>query len=214
MNTMQISNKPYNAARLAAIMSNLIRYCTTPSLIKESVSDHAFLISFLVIETSTEYKELFKYVSRERLLIRATLHDMVETVTGDIPAPAKRALPECEPLFDRIEAVVSDSLCEGRDEEFRKLLLSAISFDDLDDIEQTLFKVFDYFCVLLKASNEIYLGNKYYKRVVREMTFVMNNLANNIHARLDKPGYKELWEFYSDVVDRFLKGLIERAENI
>ena len=214
MNTTQISNKPYNAARLAAIMNNLIRYCTTPSLIKESVSDHAFLISFLIIETSTEYKELFKYVSREKLLIRATLHDMVETVTGDIPAPAKRALPECESLFDRIEAVVSDSLCEGRDEEFRKLLLGAISFDDLDDIEQTLFKVFDYFCVLLKASNEIYLGNKYYKRVVREMTFVMNNLANNIHVRLDKPGYKELWDFYSDVVDSFLKGLIERAENI
>ena len=42
----------------------------------------------------------------------------------------------------------------------------------------------------------------------------MNNLANNIHVRLDKPGYKELWEFYSDVVDSFLKGLIERAENI
>lgn len=194
--TDQISKKQYNVARLSAIMNNLTRYCTTPSLIKESVSDHAFLISFLVIETSTEYPELFKYVSRENLLIRATLHDMVETVTGDIPSPAKRAISNGESLFNDIEVAVSDMICEGRSDEFRNLLVSSIKFDNKDNLEEMLFKTFDYYCVLIKTSNELYLGNRYYRRVVREMIPIINTLYSNICERSHIKGFTELRNFY------------------
>ena len=204
------SKKLYNSARISAIMNNIVRYCTTPSLIKESVSDHAFLISLLVIETSTDYPELFKYVDRENLLMRATLHDMAESITGDIPAPVKRSIPEGESLFNEIEIKVSNKLCEGRPETFKNLLLMSIKFDNNDVIEEVLFKSLDYFCVLLKTSNELYLGNNYYRRVLREMHDVIYDVRKSIEERVDiKEGYKELLIFYDNEVIELLLRLEE-----
>lgn len=215
MTTMQIDDKKYNVARIASIMNNITRYSTTPSLIKESVSDHSFLIGLLIIDASTEYPELFKYVKRENLLIRAVLHDMVETITGDIPSPAKRAVPECETVFDKIESAVSDELCKGRTDEFKDMLQSAISFSNPEDIEELLFKVFDYFCVLIKASNEIYIGNKYYKRVVREMNVIMEDLSKVISDRASRnKGFYELAVFYHTEVMTFLAELNRRVEKM
>ena len=202
-----IHRKQFNVARLSAVLCNITRYCTTPSLIQESVSDHSFLISLLIIETSTEYPKLFNYVNRENLLIRATLHDLVESVTGDIPSPAKRAVKDGEKVFTEIEKSVVDQLCDGRPDEFRHLLIDAICFDDFDNIEELLFKTFDYLCVLLKTSNELYLGNRYYKRVVREMVPVMMNIHENIKSNISRDSYKELLNFYDNEVIPLVKEL-------
>lgn len=210
-----IERKQYNAARLSAIMNNLVRYCTTPSLIKESVSDHSFLISLLIIEASTEYKDLFKHLNLESLLIRATLHDLVETVTGDIPSPAKRAIPEYSRVFEEIEEATANNICQGRSNDFRRLLLKSIKFDDDDVLEEVAFKVFDYFCVLLKASNELYLGNKFYKRVVIEMKEVINNLREKVlENSFNNYDFLELLTYIDDEVITLLNKLINKIEKM
>ena len=215
MNTTQTKqDKIFELDRLSLVMNGLNRYCTTPSLLKESVAEHSYLIALMIIEFSHEYTELFKYADRENLLMRAILHDLCESVTGDIPSPAKRALPECEQLFTRVEEAIAKQICTGRSEEFKELLLSAINFDDTEDIQQMIFKCLDLFCVLVKTSNELMMGNMQYLRVVDEMSPVITKLQGTIYNLMQsKKGsvqghqYEELCTFFNIEIFAYLTKL-------
>jgi 5'-deoxynucleotidase YfbR-like HD superfamily hydrolase len=206
--------KIFELDRLSLVMNGLNRYCTTPSLLKESVAEHSYLIALMIIEFSHEYTKLFQYVDRENLLMRAILHDLCESVTGDIPSPAKRALPECEHLFAKVEEAIANQICEGRSNEFKELLLSAINFDDTNNMQQLLFKCLDLFCVLVKTSNELMMGNMQYLRVVDEMSTVISKLQGTIYnLSQSKKGsvhwhqYDELCKFFNAEIFAYLNKL-------
>lgn len=215
MQSMQ-QTKLYDIDRLAAIMNNITRYSTTPSLIKESVSDHSYLIALMVIDFSYQYKDLFSHVSREQLLMRAILHDLCESVTGDIPSPAKRAVPSCERMFDEIETKISSAISEGRPDDFAYMLKKSINFSDNTDVEQTLFKSLDLLCVLIKTYNELNLGNKYYTRVANEMHEVLTKLHNDIIDKAHNAGgaFKELAKFYTLEVMSYLAKVVDLANKM
>jgi putative hydrolase of HD superfamily len=57
----------------------------------ESVADHSYgmAVTALVLADLVE-----EPVDRERLLVMALIHDLAETITGDVPYPAGRFFPE------------------------------------------------------------------------------------------------------------------------
>ena len=205
----------YPTEKIQAVMHNIKRFSINPSLFQESNAEHSFIVSFLIIEAFTKFPDFAKYLDLGVLLTRATLHDLAECITSDIPSIAKRTVNEEDfSVFSDIELKSIDTLCEGRPEMFKSMLSYAIKFDDVTDLEQVFFKTFDFLSVAYKVLNELYLRNSYYIEVAEEITSVILKLKQRIKEVIDKEdtsfkkeGFELLFNYYDEVVTPLLTKL-------
>lgn len=65
------------------------RYHTHPMLVEQRIDSHSYGVAML----TTIIVPVASPARKNRLLMAALVHDLAEWRTGDIPAPAKRALP-------------------------------------------------------------------------------------------------------------------------
>ncbi|MFQ5855625.1 MAG: HD family hydrolase [Anaerolineae bacterium] len=70
----------------------------------ESVADHTYGVALTALLLADLIDET---VDRERLLILALLHDLAESITGDIPSPASRFFPPGAKESVEEQAVIS-----------------------------------------------------------------------------------------------------------
>jgi 5'-deoxynucleotidase YfbR-like HD superfamily hydrolase len=122
------------------------RLHTQPTIHQETVSHHQGLIGSLMIAT-------YPGIPR-KLLVYGLTHDLGEYLTGDLPSPVKRAVPELKGHLDKAE---SDYL-----------IAHGFSIPELTDEERFLFKVYDNLAGMVSAYQEALMGN-------RNMKLVFNN---------------------------------------
>ena len=112
-----------------------------------------------------------------------------------------------------METSAAEQLYEGRNEDFKELLVKSINFEDDTSIEEVLFKCFDYMCVVIKTINELKMGNTFYLKVLDEISEVLKNLKVIIKLQADfglDTKFKYLLEFY----DAEILGLLDEARSI
>lgn len=202
----------YPTEKIQAVMHNIKRFSINPSLFQEPNAEHSFIVSFLIIEAFTKFPNFAEYLDLGVLLTRATLHDLAECITSDIPSVAKRTVNEEDfSIFSDMELKSIDTLCEGRSEMFKSMLSYAIKFDDVTNLEQVFFKTFDFLSVAYKVLNELYLGNSYYVEVAKEITSVILKLKQRIKDVIDKEdtsfkkeGFELLFNYYDEIVTPLL----------
>ena len=134
--------------------SEVLRYHTKTTLVKETVGHHSHGVAMLVLMLSPQ--------ASGRLLRAALTHDLAEHVTGDIPSPAKRqyGIGEQVSLFEE-----------------DLLTAAGLGTPPLTQDEERLLKVADVAHGALFCAREISLGN----RRMREVFDTYLSYAEQLH---------------------------------
>lgn len=135
--------KPYVAATLFRDAADVRRYHCKRVLRQQTVGAHSFNVMLLIQQVAP--------ACRKELFLAVMHHDFPELVTGDIPAPIKRAHPELSILLEEIE------------EDLAPLYVDF----GLDAEELALLKWADTMELVLWCVEEFRMGNTYTKDTIR-----------------------------------------------
>lgn len=110
--------KPLVEAQLYRDAGAVKRYHVKRTLRQQTVAEHTFGMLMLV-------KQVAPHLDKSMLYTAILHHDLPELMTGDVPAPIKRAHPELGPLMNSIEeelVPLYNPACEGLTHEEQSLL--------------------------------------------------------------------------------------------
>lgn len=139
--------KALTEATLYRDAGNVKRYHTKCTLRQQTVAEHTFGVLMLVKQVAEYDSELYNCRFVEAVLH----HDLPELMTGDIPAPIKRAHPQLGPLLDDIE--------EG----LAPLCISVMLTSD----QEALLKWADKMELVLWCLEELEMGNTQVRDMIR-----------------------------------------------
>lgn len=148
----------YDLAKLTRQFASVRRFSTNHMIKDESIAEHSAIVALLAIL-------LFDDVSNQgfdneldlsRIVYMATLHDIDEIVTGDIPKPTKYYSEESKWIFDKIAESGLERLSHIFGDRFSDLT-RMLRFKSEDKM---YLKACDYLSVVIKVYNESLLGNK------------------------------------------------------
>lgn len=136
-------------------LAYLIRYSNVPRIKDESVAEHSFFVSALVMHLSSKYS-----FDLGKALAIAICHDMPESVTNDISHETKKLFPEINSVLKKAEKEFASTLPS-------KIRESILSYDE-DSVEAKIVHLADAMQCYQYASNERDLGNNGYMLTVIE----------------------------------------------
>jgi 5'-deoxynucleotidase YfbR-like HD superfamily hydrolase len=122
--------------------SEVLRYHTKTTLVKETVGHHSHGVAMLVLMLRPE--------ASSRLLHAALTHDLAEHITGDIPSPAKRKYGIGEQVNTYEEDLLRDA---------------GLAMPLLTTEEERLLKLADVAHGALFCAREISMGNRRMREV-------------------------------------------------
>ena len=146
-------------------LKNLVRYNTRLRLKDETVAEHSFYVSLLVLKLCEIYNldEDITY----KCLVMAVLHDMPEIELNDITHDVKERL-NLRPMLKTYE-----------DEYFKKNFKKYSALLYSQGIEKTIVDIADAYSVKQYVLSEMTLGNK-----SKDMTDIYNEIENRINTLL------------------------------
>ncbi len=142
--------KPLVEATLYRDAGAVKRYHVKRTIRTQTVAEHTFGMLMLVKQVTEGYGA-YGLQARASLYEAIMHHDLPELMTGDVPAPIKRAHPELGPLMDSIEQELAPLY---RDFE-------------LSPLETALCKWADRMELVLWCLEEYRMGNTYVKDTIR-----------------------------------------------
>lgn len=151
--------------KLAFIMAGgaVQRFHTRRSIHPQSVAEHSFGVAWLVWLLAGGRPST-------ALLMAALGHDLAEHVTGDLPAPAKRAM-DLGATFDQYERIAMAEV--------------GIHLSSLTDEEARVLKLADTLDLLLYCHRELSMGNSRMQEVlVRGISYVEEMRPLSPHEEL------------------------------
>ena len=192
-------SKEFNLDALQALQeltlgtNHVERWQGTPQLLPYNVSTHAYNCAMLYLQLC--------YVCRKDInlqcLCSALCHDNIESLTGDLLAPAKDSSPEA---WDRIEAQVQEKWRTNTNMEasmVNTFLPIENNLMSLPTESLHLLKIIDMAEFLLHAQQEYKAGNRCSK-VMSGLKYGGVSLKRRINAALNALGaYPE----YDDILD-------------
>lgn len=129
-------------------LRHLIRYQNCPRLINESVAEHSWYTSVLVLKLREYYK-----FNLETALKTALVHDCMESKISDIPHNIKQANPELAKAIEHAEDNITRSMLSDEAFELMK------AFNSGSTPEGLACQLGDVLSVVLYANAEIKAGN-------------------------------------------------------
>ena len=167
-------------------MSNVRRwshaYCHKP----ESILEHTAVVSIIALALAAKLG-----ADVEKVLERALLHDMEETVTGDIPTPTKYHNPAITEEIKRFEAIAAKEVCYSYFGEWAWKVWREAKDDSL---EGEIIRVADAGAVVLKIQQEKALGNRSFEEFEENIWNALLNIKQNITNECLIPHIHELMD--------------------
>lgn len=131
------------------------RYSVIPRLHEESIAEHSFFVSSIVIKLYDDYE-----FDLGEALIMAVTHDWTESYTDDITIATKRAFPVIAKAVNRAELSIAKK-------EFSGIVYNAWkSYKESATVEAKIVKYADTLQVIQYAQNEVNMGNDGYMQSV------------------------------------------------
>lgn len=138
----------------------IIRYGNIPRLKNESVAEHTFLVSALLLQLNEEY-----HFDLGKALIIATSHDVLEADTSDICHTLKRDNKELYNAIKRAEKSFA--------KHYPPIIGKAIKeYDKNDTIESKMVHLADALQCLQTSNNELKVGLNSYFTEVRDNSII------------------------------------------
>lgn len=141
-------------------LSFIKRYSVVPRLHDESIAEHSFFVTAIVIKLYDEYD-----FDIGKATIMASTHDWTESYTDDITVATKRAYPIIAKAVDKAEHIIARK-------EFSPYVFNIWQdYKKGESVESKIVKYADTIQVIQYAQNEVNLGNsKYMSSVVEDAT--------------------------------------------
>ena len=158
-------------------MSHVNRYSSIPIIRRENVAEHSWYVTFYAYLIGVDLVRRGEVVDMEKLLTRALLHDIDESMTGDFLRVVKYGHPNLKKDLDEVsESVISDMEGSiGLLEALREPWKSAKA----DDLEGAIIQVADLARVASYVQEEISTGNTNVANVLRECKGYMMELVDD-----------------------------------
>ena len=193
--------KEFNLDALQALQeltlgtNHVERWQGTPQLLPYNVSTHAYNCAML-------YMQLCRICTKEvdlQLLSALLCHDNMESLTGDLLAPAKDSSPED---WDRIEAQVQEKWRINTDME-ASLVKTFLPIENnlmyLPTESLHLLKIIDMLEFLLHAQQEYKAGNRCSK-VMSGLKYGGRSLKRRINAAQNALGAHPEYDYVMDII--------------
>ncbi len=152
-------------------LSNIIRFNTRPRLMHESVATHSFYVGLYTIILSDYAVKKGIQVDIIKAVKRALLHDIEESIAGDVQKQIKHQMLEA---YNKISDMVIVRILENLPSEIKEnYLIEALSFKEtLDkgeqDIESLIVNIADDISGVVYCKEELNLGNKYFEHILTD----------------------------------------------
>lgn len=179
-------------------MSHVFRYSSLPTTRKENVAEHSYYVVLysLLIARDIEARELAK-IDYGKLLARACVHDLDESLTGDFLRVVKYGHPDLKRALDEVSVSMIRKMEEGLKVQVLDLWESAKA----DDIEGQIVEVVDLARVVSYAIEEVRAGNQHLAPVLREVYQYFCKLR-------DKLGASPVWD-YANLITEYCGDLVK-----
>ena len=118
----------------------------------ESTLEHTAAVALIALKIASAFPK----ANLEKILVRALVHDMEETTTGDIMTPVKYANPEMTRVIKEFE----DEAAKEVSNVFGSWAYIAWRDAKDDTLEGDIIKIADKAAVVYKYRHELALGNK------------------------------------------------------
>lgn len=149
-------------------LSDTYRYPTVMRLNKESVAEHSYHTSMMVMLLEEDYK-----FDVPTAVMMALSHDVVEIDLTDIPHPVKKRFPHIADSMVDAEIVLSDDLPGLVKRVVRTFLYN-------DSVEHQIVHFADAMSCLVYSESEVKLGNTYMQRVYDESVVRIEQLSKEL----------------------------------
>lgn len=204
MDFKELINSPvFNSSRVR-------RYSGLHLVEEETLTDHICEMSILCLliykDINLRYPDVGSKINLGKLMERAVVHDLEETITNDIPRPVKYSIPEMKTLMDKVS--------EG----YMKLISKQVGVDlmsewkDCKDSspEGYIIKTADMILVARKAYREVALkSNNEMIIVLQEVVHYMRDLRDNLGKIRDDSKQKEMIYILQIMMDLILEAIHE-----
>lgn len=179
---------------------NIKRYSRDHLIKPENDLEHTGFMVIWALFVGRKLQQSGVGVNMEVLLTRATVHDLEESLTGDIARPTKHANARVSAAFKEVELASVAHLETFLGVDFAYDWESAKS----NDLEGWIIKLGDMAAVVYKTMIEVSMyGNKGFMRVAEEVSVELLKLT----SFLKQNGFQELhW------IPEELTGILQRVE--
>lgn len=162
-----------NLLEIIAQLSNVRRYSRDFMVKEENTLEHTGFVALFCLLVAYRLREQGHAVNIETLLIKAILHDLEESITGDVPRKTKYCSESVKIGIDAYGYVAIKKIEE--------LLNVSIMYDwehaKNDTFEGMIVKIADMAAVVYKTMTEVAMhGNKSFLRVSEEITQEIHRL--------------------------------------
>lgn len=144
--------------KTARELSTIDRYSQTRLINPESVLEHTGFVCLCSLLIGIELEKSGEKIHFGKLLTKATLHDIEETITGDISCPTKYANESILREVKKVEEQAAEQICTNLDPDGHIFRLWA---ESKEGKEGFIVALADKLAVVYKVQQEVeYFGNK------------------------------------------------------
>jgi len=145
-------------------MSHVYRYSSIPVIRRENVAEHSWYVAFYSLVVAKDLKSRGFDVDFGKLLERALVHDLDESMTGDFLRGVKYGHPDLKRALDEL----SEQMIRLMGDELGADLLLAWKKCKADDIEGDIISVVDLARVISYVYEEMKSGNQHVAHIITE----------------------------------------------
>jgi 5'-deoxynucleotidase YfbR-like HD superfamily hydrolase len=145
-------------------MSHVYRYSSVPVIRKENVAEHSWYVAFYSFFLAQALNKEGYKIDYGKLLSRALVHDLDESMTGDFLRHIKYGHSDLKRVLDEVSVTMIHKIQEDLGTEFEDIWASAKA----NDIEGDIVSVVDLARVLSYVYEEVKLGNRHVAYILDE----------------------------------------------
>jgi 5'-deoxynucleotidase YfbR-like HD superfamily hydrolase len=194
-------------------LNNVIRYSGVFCIKPETDGYHTIDMMAMcmkiadIIEDAQRNSDTQVVIDRRDLVYRCYLHDMDESLMGDISRNIKYYNDN---IYNAVSGVVDDLMKSNYSKEIVDDIKSS---KDKDNICGLIVKVSDTLQSSMKIYEECKLGNFHFEKVIKENVLFVENLRNAVLGSSLTNIYPEAINVIIDIIDDFKTELKSEIEN-
>ena len=144
-------------------LSCILRFNNTPRIVSENVAEHSYYVAFLSMLIGDYLENKGVKVDKLKLIQMGLLHDIEESISGDILAPIKQGM--FKKVLDKENIRNIKLLMIGLEsgKKYSRLWREVV---DEKTLEAKIIKLIDRMSCIIYCIREIHLGNKYFRAIL------------------------------------------------
>lgn len=155
-------------------ISHVVRFNGQPQQFRESLAEHSFYVAYFVMIIGEFLKKHKENIDETKILKMSLIHDMEETISGDILSPFKHYNDEILQAIGKVnQETIKVVFGDLPDDINNKMIGLWTEESEQKTIEAQIVKVADKLSLISKCYEEAKMGNKnfeiIYNREIRKL---------------------------------------------